>query len=844
MSSRHVLAMLVTAACSWHSPAPACAQQSSDSTPAQQRLPDKDELPPEAARRLGTLRLRSADAFASVTFTPDGRQLVTGGWGGARVYDVASGRLLRRIGQELENPTQPAALSPDGKLVAVGGWGERMGGAVYELATGKQRYRFGAPSTNVRGRFSPDGKVLAFFPRNDAAIVLLDAVTGKRLSSVKHHNWGNGFGINDLDVHFTSDSTTLISASGDGIRVTGINSGEQRRHIVPPGDGVAELAVSPDGALAAVVLWKVIAQGKQRTLTRRTEIGVWSLATGEQLRSIPAPALRKQYGHDNGPSFVMFSPDGKELVSGAPDGALRVFDVGTGKELRRFDHDSGLLGAAFGSDNTIALIEYCSLRLRDFKTGRDLFPTVGHREAVYAVLSPDGLTAATFSRGEHSARLWDTRTGQERRRLAGADEAFHSVRFSSDGKRVLASDYDGVLWIWDAATGKELKRIKHPTPVRAIALSADGSMLATDGFKEVLLLDAATGKELRKVVGAGEYIWGLDFTPDGRALLAWSNGKLHRWDIAENRHHVREFYKLETSPFDVQFSPDGRLVAFGVQNSDFLPVVDLATEREVCRFDLVPQEPAQNLAWVAFSPDSRTLAWGGRNEGSLWLGELASGMVRQRLRAHQGRVQSLCWSQDGRKLLTGSADTTAILWDLSGPVNAAPGTEVVFPEAEFEQCWADLRGSDAKKAYAAVRRLAAAPDGAAWLGRRLRPVQAADERRVTILIKDLESTNFSTREQAARNLREMGELSLPGLRQALKGQPPLEARRRLERLIEQLDAPTAERLQAIRGIEALEHSHSPEARALLQTLAKGAAAATLTREALAALARWRLRTPG
>jgi hypothetical protein len=121
-----------------------------------------DPLPAGASARLGTLRFRSADGFQSLAYTPDGRHLVSGGWGGARVFDAATGQLVGRLGADLPQPSEPADLSPDGKFIAVGGWAQDMGGgAVYELISGKQLYRFGTAGATQSGKFSPDGKILA-----------------------------------------------------------------------------------------------------------------------------------------------------------------------------------------------------------------------------------------------------------------------------------------------------------------------------------------------------------------------------------------------------------------------------------------------------------------------------------------------------------------------------------------------------------------------------------------------------------------------------------------------------------------------------------------------------------
>ena len=107
------------------------------------------------------------------------------------------------------------------------------------------------------------------------------------------------------------------------------------------------------------------------------------------------------------------------------------------------------------------------------------------------------------------------------------------------------------------------------------------------------------------------------------------------------------------------------------------------------------------------------------------------------------------------------------------------------------------------------------------------------------LIADLDSAQFAVREEASRELEKLGEPVEPALRQALRSRPTLETRRRLERLLEKLDAPVppVETLRALRAVEVLEHIGTAEARRVVQDLARGAAGAGLTEEAAAAVQR-------
>ncbi len=106
---------------------------------------------------------------------------------------------------------------------------------------------------------------------------------------------------------------------------------------------------------------------------------------------------------------------------------------------------------------------------------------------------------------------------------------------------------------------------------------------------------------------------------------------------------------------------------------------------------------------------------------------------------------------------------------------------------------------------------------------------------------DLDSDRFETREQATGELEKLAELAEPELRRALRDNPPLERRQRIERLLQEVagqrENPSPARLRIIRALEALELMDTPTARHALEEYAKGAPVADLTKDAKAALER-------
>ena len=97
----------------------------------------------------------------------------------------------------------------------------------------------------------------------------------------------------------------------------------------------------------------------------------------------------------------------------------------------------------------------------------------------------------------------------------------------------------------------------------------------------------------------------------------------------------------------------------------------------------------------------------------------------------------------------------------------------------------------------------------------------------------MDSADFAVRQAAFTELQRLSDRIEGQLRQALAGEPSLEAKRRIEALLANSVAPTAERLSQSRALEALEQIATPDALRLLEALTAGEPSARLTREAAA-----------
>jgi len=258
----------------------------------------------------------------------------------------------------------------------------------------------------------------------------------------------------------------------------------------------------------------------------------------------------------------------------------------------------------------------------------------------------------------------------------------------------------------------------------------------------------------------------------------------------------------------------------------------------VCRSEKL----AQDVQCLALTPDGRTVAWGGKADPLVQLLDVATGKERRAFAGHRGGAETLTFSADGKTLISGAADTTALVWDLTGRLTATEKFGKALSAADLETHCKALATDDVGAGYRAVQMLAADPPRSVpYLRTRLHPVAIADAKRLKQWIADLDSEKFAVREKAASELEKLGEAALHAMRKTLDERPALETRRRLEQLIEKQErkewSPSPERLRICRALEVLERAGTAEAKDVLTTLASGAPGAWLTRDAKAALAR-------
>ncbi|MFC1675440.1 protein kinase [Planctomycetota bacterium] len=276
------------------------------------------------------------------------------------------------------------------------------------------------------------------------------------------------------------------------------------------------------------------------------------------------------FEHNHDINTMLFSPDGRQLVTSSEDKTAVIWDIATGQKLREFKRDSAVDTAIFSPDGKQVFISSTYLAgLYDVRTGEKLWERKRDGGGTIVAFSSDGKRIA-LSKWK-SVLLLDAKTGQKLREFKNPNHV-EGLIFSPNGKRLLikhlgygsSSQYVNAI-MWNVEIGRKLwETSKAENDVAAF--SPDGKHCYTSIGENVLghgvyELDTETGRQLRKYNNTSTLIT-LRFLFDSKVILmsTGSNGLL-LWDVRTGQKiwPVHKDHHIPPYPVLRAFSPNCRL---------------------------------------------------------------------------------------------------------------------------------------------------------------------------------------------------------------------------------------------------------------------------------------------
>jgi WD40 repeat protein/Flp pilus assembly protein TadD len=498
------------------------------------------------------------ETFITGAFSRDSRHAALAhGDGSISVYDLPSGRLLRRLAP---GPVPDRlAFHPDGRQLAVTG---QCLVQVRDVDTGKVCTEFRHPTAFGDVTWHPDGKTLAAIGA-DQIIHLWDVATGKPTVQLEGcRSWVN--------LTFNRAGDLLASNGWEAtLRLWDPRTGRQLFQVRanrlggPLHFGPKDRLLAGDVKDGKLRLWEVATSRAYRTLVRDPVLGkgsyhssavsskarllavamsdgmeFWDCRTGAALDFVGLPRVWTVLFESSGALLTGVGPASVYRWPVRPDPAApERLRIGPPQRLP-------LVGNfACSPDGRVMACgqvggEGAVVWRRDPPGGPvRLTP---HYDVRCVSVSHDGRWVATGSHWGTGARVWDAATGRLVADLVPTEGAV-SVAFSPDGKWLATSPSGGVCRLWAVDSWQE-----GPSPGvtnGSVAFSPDGRLLAVEtGQNAVRLLDPDTGRVFARLEDPNQdRAQAIAFSPDGAQLVV--NGELralHVWDLRAIRAELAQ----------------------------------------------------------------------------------------------------------------------------------------------------------------------------------------------------------------------------------------------------------------------------------------------------------------
>ncbi|KAI5852995.1 WD40-repeat-containing domain protein [Morchella snyderi] len=356
--------------------------------------------------------------------------------------------------------------------------------------------------------------------------------------------------------------------------------------------------------------------------------------------------ILKQQGHFDAMNSLVYSPDGRRIITTADDGKIKVWDAQSGFCIVTFtEHTSGVTACEFAKRGNVlftasldgSVRAWDLIRYRNFRT----FTAPSRLQFSSLAVDPSGEVICAGSLDSFDIHLWSVQTGQLLEQLSGHEGPVSTLSFAPNGQNLVSGSWDRTVRIWNIFSRTQTSEpLQQQTDVLKVSFRPDAQQIAVstldgqltfwdvenaeqvghiDGRKDISGGRKVTDRTTAANAAGTKHFNTLCYSADGTCILAAGNSKyICLYDIASGSL-VRKF------TVSVNLSIDGTQEFLNSKNLTEAGPLDLiddqgeASDLEdridrtlpgASRGDLSQRKvrPEIRIADVAFSPTGRSFA--------------------------------------------------------------------------------------------------------------------------------------------------------------------------------------------------------------------------------------------
>ena len=312
---------------------------------------------------------------------------------------------------------------------------------------------------------------------------------------------------------------------------------------------------------------------------------LWNRCRGDQLAVLA--------GHNWIVTCCAFSPNGKLLLTGSQDGAAKLWDVPNRQLRHSFEMKAGAVwSVGFSPEGDLAMASGADNEVKFWRTEDEKL--VARIPGQLACLSAAGSLVAIshsspfFWERSGSLEIWDYRKGIKIKQIPGEGRA---LALSLDGSKLASVGAAKNINLWEVATGIKIRNIETARAVWSVAFSPDSKrLLSTDWSSDPSLWTIDSAAPPRRIKGHGLNVWSAIFSPDGEQIITASSDQTIRFWNANTLEPAGIFHGHGNEVWCAAFAPDGSVMATGGKDRDVM---------------LWPGKPAPPRAALHLNPDYR-----------------------------------------------------------------------------------------------------------------------------------------------------------------------------------------------------------------------------------------------